>query len=73
MKKILGNVLEGIIKFLRFIVIIKMIIIMITMWIFPILLSIYEDNYWFLLSYIIWWFPAIIITCLIIIFIPDEL
>lgn len=33
-------------------------LLMILIWLFPIGLSIYKDNYWLIFLYLIWWLPT---------------
>ena len=40
-------------------------LILIMVWIFPILISFYMQNFWFILLYIVWAIPAAFLTILI--------
>lgn len=40
-------------------------LILIMVWIFPILISFYMHNFWFILLYIVWAIPAALLTILI--------
>lgn len=55
MKKILNNLIDWL-----------SVIFIIWIWLFPVFLSAYKDNWWLLFTYIVWWFPAIIITGIIL-------
>jgi hypothetical protein len=40
-------------------------LILIIVWIFPILISFYMHNFWFILLYVVWAIPAAFLTILI--------
>lgn len=42
-------------------------LVIITIWIFPILLSIFTGNWWLVFLYAVWWMPAGFLTGLILI------
>lgn len=42
------------------------VLLFIWLWLFPVFLSAYKDNWWLLFTYIVWWFPAILITSIIL-------
>jgi uncharacterized membrane protein len=44
------------------------VILIIWVWLFPVFLSAYKDNWWLLFTYIVWFIPAGIITGIILTF-----
>lgn len=43
------------------------IILVVLVWLFPVCLAAYKDNYWLIFLYIVWWIPAYIISGLLLI------
>ena len=37
----------------------------IVLWIFPIIISIYLENFWYVFLYIVWWLPAVFIQMIL--------
>ena len=43
-------------------ILLLILLLMILIWLFPIGLSIYKDNYWLIFLYLIWWLPATVLV-----------
>lgn len=50
---------------IRLLISILLAVLIIIIWLFPILISFYTHNFWFILLYIAWTYPAILLTVII--------
>ena len=60
MERLMTNIGIGI----GFLVIIVLMLILAAVWLFPIGLCIWKDNWWLIFIYAVWWIPAVIFTVL---------
>lgn len=42
------------------------VLVIIWIWMFPVFLSAWKDNWWLLFIYTVWWLPSIVLTSLLI-------
>jgi hypothetical protein len=67
------HVIKIIHKIMAIILMLFLISVVCIVWLLPILLSIYLNNYWVLLLYTVWWVPAFTISILASMFVSEIL
>jgi len=45
--------------------------ILLTIWLFPVIIAFITWNFWYILLYAVWWFPAVVISAFLAALLPN--